>query len=941
MTVYKFKHPDPEKNIVYQWDSKEEMLYVADQPPIPLSRDIQVGELLYRFLEYRYVKSFGLPAIDKELKKWDGFEVKVIYRRLLEQELGLPTKEFKLFVENLRGRKVYHWKPDVSRADTVEQVQPAARPTEDESIEEHKDREETDLEAFPQVFPKNDLESRPVRETRRRFHAVDNKDEDYAEAIINGRRADWQEMFDLAYRLKNQKKFGYARKLCRRLRKNTEIEPDTRKKIGQLQALCTYKDHGLATSDAYVSALKVLEDTDPLEKTDDPETLGLAGAIYKRMWEKNGQKANLRFALDYYLRGYDRSPEKDNGYTGINAAFICDLLADISERENKAQTFITEAFSEYRNISEKENKDRTFTTKEFSEYRKKAEEIRNDLVEKLPPMLNQPEGEELAKNWWFFVTIAEAYFGLKQYKKADKWLEKAESLDSVPEWEFESTARQLVMLARLHTRDVEAPAFYEEHPAWMVIQRFLGKQIAGGMKSTYFGRLGIALSGGGFRASLFHIGILARLAERDLLRHVEVISCVSGGSIIGVYYCLMLKKLLEENAEEDITREDYIKLVMDLQEGFLEGVQRNIRLRVYSPGSLFAMLRSHHSRTLSLGDLLEKELFAKVGVKKKGKHWQMEDLIIKPKDEGRYFNPKTDNWRRRVKVPILILNAVTLNTGHTWQFTATYMGEPPGSINTEIEKNRRLSRIYYKDAPPKHREFRLGHAVAASACVPIFFKPVTIKGLYANTKVRLVDGGVYDNQGITGLLEHDCQRLIISDASGQMDDESHPKHRPLGVAMRTNDVMMARIRGLQYQYLKDHQNLSFFHNLVYVHLKKGLDVSGFDKHGEESEKLTSYGIQKSIQQKLAGIRTDLDSFSRSEAYSLMYSGYEMIRNEMAQREAFLGDQTEAEVPWPFLELKKVMGIDSTCQEERDELLLSLHVARHRFFKTLRKIMGRW
>lgn len=31
-------------------------------------------------------------------------------------------------------------------------------------------------------------------------------------------------------------------------------------------------------------------------------------------------------------------------------------------------------------------------------------------------------------------------------------------------------------------------------------------------------KLGLALSGGGFRASLFHIGVLARLAERDLLR---------------------------------------------------------------------------------------------------------------------------------------------------------------------------------------------------------------------------------------------------------------------------------------------------------------------------------------------------------------------------------------------------------------------------------------
>ena len=56
--------------------------------------------------------------------------------------------------------------------------------------------------------------------------------------------------------------------------------------------------------------------------------------------------------------------------------------------------------------------------------------------------------------------------------------------------------------------------------------------------SVFRGKLGIGLSGGGFRASLFHIGFFARLAELDLLRHVEVLSGVSGGSIFGAYYYL-------------------------------------------------------------------------------------------------------------------------------------------------------------------------------------------------------------------------------------------------------------------------------------------------------------------------------------------------------------------------------------------------------------------
>ena len=58
-------------------------------------------------------------------------------------------------------------------------------------------------------------------------------------------------------------------------------------------------------------------------------------------------------------------------------------------------------------------------------------------------------------------------------------------------------------------------------------------------------KLGLALSGGGFRASLFHIGVLARLAELDLLKSVSVLFTVSGGSIISAAYYLKIKELLE------------------------------------------------------------------------------------------------------------------------------------------------------------------------------------------------------------------------------------------------------------------------------------------------------------------------------------------------------------------------------------------------------------
>jgi NTE family protein len=58
------------------------------------------------------------------------------------------------------------------------------------------------------------------------------------------------------------------------------------------------------------------------------------------------------------------------------------------------------------------------------------------------------------------------------------------------------------------------------------------------MLSSIFHRLGLSLSGGGYRVTAFHLGTLKKLQKMDLLNEVDVISTVSGGSIAGAYFCL-------------------------------------------------------------------------------------------------------------------------------------------------------------------------------------------------------------------------------------------------------------------------------------------------------------------------------------------------------------------------------------------------------------------
>jgi hypothetical protein len=99
-------------------------------------------------------------------------------------------------------------------------------------------------------------------------------------------------------------------------------------------------------------------------------------------------------------------------------------------------------------------------------------------------------------------------------------------------------------------------------------------------------KLGFALAGGGLRASLFHLGVLHRLAQLDLLRRVEVLSTVSGGSIIGALYMLLLKRarLIDPTSGRAVSgeprrlgKQDYIDLVWDLDRRLSRAIGLNLR----------------------------------------------------------------------------------------------------------------------------------------------------------------------------------------------------------------------------------------------------------------------------------------------------------------------------------------------------------------------------
>jgi hypothetical protein len=224
--------------------------------------------------------------------------------------------------------------------------------------------------------------------------------------------------------------------------------------------------------------------------------------------------------------------------------------------------------------------------------------------------------------------------------------------------------------------------------------------------------------------------------------------------------------------------------------------------------------------------------------------------------------------------------------------------------------------------------------------VPGLFEPVPLSGVYEhqrpqkNIDVQLVDGGVQDNQGIGALLDEGCSVLLVSDASGQMASDDEPGNDAISSLVRSGSIAGSRVREAEYRDVAARRRSSLLRGLMFIHLKKGLDTLPIDWIGCEDPvatsgsvpPLTSYGIRKDVQELLAGIRTDLDSFHDVEAYALMTSGYRMTEYEFDRCISGFPLADPVSVSWPFLAveppMKQVAGVDQAHEDLKKLLTVS-------------------
>lgn len=292
--------------------------------------------------------------------------------------------------------------------------------------------------------------------------------------------------------------------------------------------------------------------------------------------------------------------------------------------------------------------------------------------------------------------------------------------------------------------------------------------------------IGLALSGGGFRAAAFHLGVMRKLQEVELLEKIDVLSCVSGGSIIGAFMALRWI--------------DPPRHVAVLDEFETHLATRSISVSTV----LWGLLDPFHTRLDKLRDSYDEDLFDK-------------KTLLDLKGGPRIY-----------------LNSTNLVTGNMFSFIAGggsegemgdwKLGKAPAS-NFLISRAVAASSAF----PPVYPPLRLdqneyGRSVrrrdGKDEEQPVHY-PVVDSERYAFSDalpdqvseqpyVSLTDGGVYDNLGVQPLLSCNKPRLdylIVSDGGRPFEIDPQPTESGLGVLKDSLGIMMDQIRGLEFSRL--------------------------------------------------------------------------------------------------------------------------------------------
>lgn len=328
--------------------------------------------------------------------------------------------------------------------------------------------------------------------------------------------------------------------------------------------------------------------------------------------------------------------------------------------------------------------------------------------------------------------------------------------------------------------------------------------------------IGLCLSGGGYRAMVYHVGALTRLNELALLPKLQEVASVSGGSIIAGSLALAWPKL-----------------------NFVDGRATNLADLVSQPILRFAGVGVDVLAVLS--GLLPGKSAA--------------DHIAAAYDRHLFGGASLQDI---TSTPRFTFMATNLQTGSGWRFSKDYAADA------------RVGRI---DRP----SFPLSRIVTASSAFPPFLSPVPfpfdegvvrpMRGADLHrppfTQIAvLTDGGVYDNLGLERVWKR-CRNILVSNAGLAMPEIGNPTGRWIGQVFRTLNLIQQQSENSRRRILFGMNNLG----------QRRVAYWGIDTP------IPAYGLADSLvvtneeTAKAARMRTRLNPFSDDEVILLLRCGY--------------------------------------------------------------------
>ena len=330
---------------------------------------------------------------------------------------------------------------------------------------------------------------------------------------------------------------------------------------------------------------------------------------------------------------------------------------------------------------------------------------------------------------------------------------------------------------------------------------------------------GFCLSGGGYRAMLFHTGAIFRMNQLGLLMSLKRVSSVSGGSMTtAAALALAYPKFKYDAAgrvpEADLTS-TFLKPVLD---------QANDSIDV---GAAFGGINPFSSAAKEAGKSYEKNI------------------------------TKGAKLAQVTASPTFVFNATSLMTGAVVRFRSDYIADYHIGTMTGL------------DVP-------LSQVVAASAGFPPVLSPTVIDISSAKSdpktagplarepfikKAVLTDGGVYDNLGSETVWKR-CRNILVSNAGKPFGFEDEPKHNWLEQSLRIIDIVMDQAEDLRERILVHAYEIGARNGAMW-----GL-TSGLNKPEERPSMLTKEEFDAA-----QAVPTRLTKFSKSDQALLLKAGY--------------------------------------------------------------------